>query len=299
VPPASPKKVLAVVSNKGGVGKTTVSTNLAIYLRAMFEDLPVLVIGLDDQDVIDRMFRLGGGGEDGRNLKHGWSERSFDDVLRLGQYGIHYVPTPPDTGRLKLRAEDPRTLTRILEHTHFEGLVILDTKSDLEALTVNALAAADLTILPVADSTSLEEAAKAFDWIERLHGSRTRGRVLFTLADRRTRVDADGRDLIDRLLGEVDARGWPRFGVTLSRSPRVEALNSESASPGSILHHASGTLVHRQMRELAEQVAKALDLAPERAPSTPSRPRRPAPGTPVPRAAGGLKRVLLRGWRSG
>jgi cellulose biosynthesis protein BcsQ len=41
--------VLAVVSNKGGVGKTTVATNLAVYLRAMREDLPILLIGLDDQ----------------------------------------------------------------------------------------------------------------------------------------------------------------------------------------------------------------------------------------------------------
>ena len=53
-----PFRVLAVVSNKGGVGKTTVATNLAVYLRAMREDLPVLVIGLDDQDAIDRMFAI-------------------------------------------------------------------------------------------------------------------------------------------------------------------------------------------------------------------------------------------------
>src|SRR5262245_39358714 len=44
-----PCRVLAVVSNKGGVGKTTLATNLAVYLRAMREDLPILLIGLDDQ----------------------------------------------------------------------------------------------------------------------------------------------------------------------------------------------------------------------------------------------------------
>ena len=49
-------RVLTVSSNKGGVGKTTVASNLAVYLRALREDLPVLVVGLDDQGTLDRMF---------------------------------------------------------------------------------------------------------------------------------------------------------------------------------------------------------------------------------------------------
>ena len=39
--------------------------------------------------------------------------------------------------------------------------MIVDTKSDVEALTQNALHAADLIILPVADWASLEEAGNA------------------------------------------------------------------------------------------------------------------------------------------
>jgi chromosome partitioning protein len=274
-------------SNKGGVGKTTIVTNLAIYLRALHEDLPVLLVGLDDQSIIDRMFRLGPAQPGDQNLKHAWAERCLDGAIQLGQYGIHFVPSPPDTALLKARAEDPGTLRRILAHSAFSGLVLVDTKSDLESLTLNALLAADLVILPVSDFASLEEAAKAFALLDR-HGASGRGRVLFSLVDRRTRVDEQGHDLYKRLAAAVETRGWPRFKVYLSRSPRVEALNSASGVPASVLHQARGTLVHRQFRELAEELAEYTELGP---PS--SRVVRVA--RPAARRPSSLKDVLLRG----
>jgi cellulose biosynthesis protein BcsQ len=212
-------------------------------------------------------------------------------VIQLGQYGIHFVPPPPDTGPLKSRAGDPHALRRILEQTDFEGVVILDTKSDLEALTQNALHAADLIILPVADWGSLEEAAKVFQLLERAHLPRAKRRILLTLVDRRTRVDAEGSNLYDRLVAAIDARDWPRFENCLSRSPRVEALLSASEAPGSILHHARGTQVHRELRCLAEEVAKDLDLGPVLRAS--ARPRRPLRSSSEPGGVG-LKRAFLR-----
>jgi cellulose biosynthesis protein BcsQ len=273
------------------VGKTTVATNLAIYLRALYEDLPMLVVALDDQSTVERMFRFQSSTPSAGNLKHGWAERSLDRVIQLGQYGIHFVPPPPDTGPLKSRAEDPQTLRRILAQTDFDGVVILDTKSDLEALTQNALHAADLIILPVADWGSLEEAAKVLQLLERGHLMRVKWRILLTLIDRRTRVDAEGSNLHDRLIEAIDARDWPRFENYLSRSPRVEALLSASEAPGSILHGARGTQVHRQLRGLAEEVAKDLDLGPVL--PAPGWPRR-SPQSPRGPGSVGLKRAFLR-----
>ena len=281
--------VIAVCSNKGGVGKTTVATNLAIYVRALHDDLPVLLVGLDDQSVIDRMFRIRRPTPGEGHLKHGWAERSLERVVQLGQYGVHFVPPPPDTALLKHRAEDPHTLRNILARTAFEGLVLLDTKSDLEALTVNALHAASLAILPVADWTSLEEAGKVFDLVEKGRLA-VRPRVLLTLVDRRTRLEGSSQDLVARLGDALDARSWPRFRTELSRSPRVEALNSAAQNPGSILHHARGTKVHQEMHALALEVCAEAGLAPSPAEAAPVA---AAPGS----GAGSLKRALLRGLR--
>ncbi len=256
-PPGRRKAVLAVSCNKGGVGKTTVATNLAIYLRALCEDLPVAVVSLDDQRTVDRMFGLRPPQPGEGNLKHGWAERSLDRVLQLGQYGVHFVPSPPDVALLKARAEDPATLRRILERTSWDGLFVLDTKSDLEALTENAFHAADRILVPVADWSSLEEAAKTFRVLARAQLPADRVRILLTLVDRRTRVDG-AEALHERLEREIARRGWPRYATALSRSPRVETLNSGTDCPRSILHHARGTAVHGELRALAEEVLADL-----------------------------------------
>jgi cellulose biosynthesis protein BcsQ len=141
---ACPYRVLTVTSNKGGVGKTTFALNLAVYLRAMREDLPILVIGLDEQDTAERMFALG---EDPphANVVNGL-RRGTESSVRLGQYGVHYVPSSRQVSLLKSEVRTLWHLDETLRRTAFSGLVILDTKSDLEILTQNAVAASDLTV---------------------------------------------------------------------------------------------------------------------------------------------------------
>ena len=79
--------------------------------------------------------------------------------------------------------------------------------------------------------------------------------------------------------------------TVLSRSPRVEALNSGTGTPLSILHHAQGTAIHRELRELAEEVGKLLDLGePDVAPV-------PLRREPARSLVDELRGALLRGLR--
>ncbi len=252
-------QVVTVTSNKGGVGKTTVASNLAVYLRERAPDVPILVLGLDDQPMLDRMF-----GIEGEDIKEtivdGIRAGSLASAIRLGQYGVHYVPSSPRVADLKKEIEETDVLENVLVRTGWEGLVIVDTKSDLEILTRNAIAAADLSIVVVKDHDSLLEAHKIYELLGSWKKPAERARILLSLVDLRVKFAEDTeRDILTLLLGEIRRRQYPLFETFLSRSPKVESLHTNpSGRAVSILHGARGTLAHRQMQRLAADVLQRI-----------------------------------------
>jgi len=254
-----PFRVISVVSNKGGLGKTTVATNLAVYLRAMREDLPILLLGLDDQPTIDRMFELeprAGQPTIFEALRSG----SLRRAIRLGQYGVHYVPTSDRTCDLKREISDPGHLDALLADARWRGIVIVDTKSDLEILTQNAILASDLTLVLARDQVSLGEARKVFELLSAWRRPPESARLLLSLVDLRIRYPkGEKRDVMSLLLSEIRELGYPLIGTFLSSSPKVESLHTNPARVvQSILHGAPTSIVHRQMRLVAEEVLRIV-----------------------------------------
>jgi cellulose biosynthesis protein BcsQ len=278
--------VVTVASNKGGVGKTTIATNLAVFLRALREDLPILVLEFDDQTMPDRMFAIGQGPA-GLDVAEALRAGTFAEAIRLGQYGVHYVPSSPIMSDLKREIGDPFYLQSVLLRTGWQGLVIIDTKSDLEILTQNAIAASDLSIVVVHDLASLQQAEKLFGLLDAWGVPRERARVLLSLVDRRIKYAA-GEDVLGFLVSRIREAGYPLFETFLSRSHTIEALyTNPDGRAHSILHGAPNSLVHRQMRHLGQDLLDALDALRER---PLARPR------PVP-AAGDERAATPRRWR--
>ena len=256
----SPRKVLTLCSNKGGVGKTTISANLAVYFRALREDLPILVFGLDDQSSLDRMFALDQSKPE-HTVATGLRAGTFKNIIRLGQYGVHYVPSAPDASELKQEIHNPLCLLETLQRTEWNGLVIVDTKSDLEILTRNAVAASDLVLVPVKNDTSLQEAKKVFSLFEEWSWPRERARIVLSMIDRRIKFrEGEHLDVLSLLLTEIRKLDYPLLESFISGSPKIESLaTNPSGRVTSVLQGATGSIVHRQLHQVAQEVLGALD----------------------------------------
>jgi chromosome partitioning protein len=254
-----PFQVVTLASNKGGVGKTTVAANLAVYVRALREDLPVLILGFDDQPMLDWMFSLDRE-PPRKTVLDAIRSGDLRPAIRLGQYGVHYLPSAGDVSDLKRTILDPFHLQTVLQRTNWRGLVIIDTKSDLEILTRNAIAASDLTLVVVKDHASLTEAQKVFDLLKEWGQPRDRARILVSLVDLRVKYrEGREKDVLSLLLSELRQRRYPLFETFISRSPKIESLyTNPDERPRAILAGAPNSIVHNQMRHLAVDVLSAL-----------------------------------------
>jgi len=253
-------RVVSVVNSKGGVGKTTLANNLAVYLRTIDSSLPVLVVGLDDQTGPDDMFALDDAAHEDTTytaLRRG----SFETAIRPGRYGVYYVPSSPRVAELGRQVLDPLLLRSALQRAVFQGLVILDTPSDFGTLTQSAIAASDLCIVPVADQASLDTAKGVFDLLAAMQRPRTQARVVLSMLDLRIKYQAAVcDDVLGLLLASARRLDYPLFQTFIARSPSVQALATNPRGKTlSILNEASRTSVYHQMGDLAEELLEVLD----------------------------------------
>jgi cellulose biosynthesis protein BcsQ len=278
--PVSPY-VITVASEKGGVGKTTIATNLAVYLKALREDLPVTIASFDNHFSVDSMFAIG--------RRHGASVAALfagvpaSELASLGEYGVQFLASdrslaPPDG--------DPGHLRRALGRSALPGILILDTRPILDYFTRNALVAADLVLAPVKDRPSLVNAASLQNALQEGGGDPAGMWLVPSLIDARLRL-RDNLGLREFLVFSARERGYQVVETCIAKSPKVEGLATNLTSRVyPVLTHARATAVHRQFRELAEFVLQRFDAA------GPARRQSPSDGWTADGPSGKLQRLL-------
>ncbi|HMO19267.1 MAG TPA: AAA family ATPase [Oligoflexia bacterium] len=222
------KKIIAVVNQKGGVGKTTTSVNLASALA--ISGNKVLLIDIDPQ----------GNATSGLGINKNSLNSTLCDVftgefnlysviLGTEQAGLWIAPANNDLVGVELELYNVAGRELILKNeidkirSQFD-FIILDCPPSLALLTVNALVAADSILVPLqCEYYALEGISSLMETVslakERLNSNLEIEGVLLTMYDGRTnlarQVAIEARDFFGEKVFETVI---PR-NVRLSESP--------------------------------------------------------------------------------
>ncbi len=146
-------RILAIVNQKGGVGKTTTTVNLATALAAV--DKKVLIIDFDPQGNAST-----GLGISLNNRKITSYEVVLDDIdvskaiQKTAVPNLHIVPATIDLSgaeieMVSLVKREFRLKNALAGNPHNYDYILIDCPPSLGLLTINALVAADAVLIPL------------------------------------------------------------------------------------------------------------------------------------------------------
>ena len=245
-------KIIAVLNQKGGVGKTTTTINMAAYLAK--RNHTVLIVDLDPQGNA-----TSGIGVDKQNLDTTMYDVLFgvvdtsSSIKETSVAGLHILPSNAQlaAAEVDLASEAGREykLKNALSGLEYD-FVLIDCPPSLGLLSINALAAAESVLIPVqAEYYALEGLGQLLDIVQRVRQgiipSLELLGVVVTMFDGRT-------SLSEQVLQELKKH----FGAKLLETiiPRNVRLAEAPSFGKSILEHDKWSKGARAYKNLAKEV---------------------------------------------
>jgi len=252
-------RIIAVTNQKGGVGKTTSSINLSASLAHL--GYRILLVDIDSQ----------ANASTGVGVYKGDTKKTIFDLLidnvatsevvvQTSEKNLYLVPSSQelsgiDTLIVNDKDREFKLKVKLEEVKDDYDYIIIDCPPSLGLLTINALTAADSTLIPVqCEYYALEGLTQLLNTIrivqKRLNPNLSIEGVLLTMLDRRTKLGID-------VINEVKLYFKEKVFNTII--PRLVRLSEAPSFGKSIIDYDFHSKASKYYIDLAHEVVKNND----------------------------------------
>ena len=247
-------KILAIINQKGGVGKSTTAVNLAAALGAMGKE--VLLVDLDPQGNATSGYGIDKRALDGCVYNVLLGETPVEEViLSCVAEGVDVLPSTISLAGAEVElvnemARENRLKNALGSLRGRYDYILIDCPPSLGLLTINALVAADKLLVPIqCEFYALEGVTKLLDSMKRvksiLNPSLDIFGIVLTMYDSRT-------NLANQVVNEV--RSFFGDAVFETLIPRTVKLSEAPSYGQSILEYAPDNKGALSYNDLAKEV---------------------------------------------